>query len=188
MVPPRDDVVCRPDLSLIRQQRDGLDLDEEIVAREARNLDQSAGRPRIAKIFLADGVDLRSITDVADEDSHLADIGKRGAGRGKALFEIFMHLPRLCDDITLADGISVLVFWFHSGNEHHASGAYDRRIVTDRLGNSRDLDLLTSFSVCHRQSLLADTLGAHCFCRYCSSGWGSMAAATCGFAGICLSL
>src|ERR1700730_7504701 len=193
-----DDVVCGadldwtwtglgPTLDITRQQRDGLDLDEEIVAREPRNLNQGAGRTRIAEIFLADFIDLRTIADVADEDGHLADIGERGPDRGQALFEIFMHLPRLRGDVALADGVSILVFRLHSGNEHHPSGTHDRAIVTDRLGNPRDLDLLTPFSARHRH-LLADTSVAHCLWRYCSSGCGSIAATTSGLAGICLSL
>jgi hypothetical protein len=126
----------------IREHRGGFDLDQQIVAHEPRDLDQRAGRAMRAEVFLPHGVDLLAVTDVAEEDRHLAHVGERGAGRGQAALDVLVHLTRLGDDVVAADGLAVLVAGDAARDEHDVPGAHDVREVADRLGHAGDADLL----------------------------------------------
>ena len=57
---------------LLGQDRDRLDLDEQVVSDQTRDLDERAGGTMRPEVFLAGHVDLLAIGDVLEEHGHFA--------------------------------------------------------------------------------------------------------------------
>src|SRR5207247_8720587 len=111
----------------------GFDLDQQVVAHEARDLDEGARRPVRAEVLLADGVDLLAVGHVLEEHRHLADVGEGGAGGDEAALDVLVDLTGLRDDVAAADRLAVLVAGDAAGDEHDRPRAHEVGDVADRL-------------------------------------------------------
>src|SRR5262249_31375365 len=124
------------------QDRDRLDLDEQVVSDQARDLDEGAGGTVRSEVFLTGDVDLLAIGDVLEEHGDLAHVGERGAGGREAPLEILVDLPGLRGGVVAADGAPLRV-----GRE--AAGAHDVGEVADRLGHPWDSNLFAPTDSVH---------------------------------------
>src|SRR5262249_7263726 len=134
---------------LFAQDRDRLDLDEQVVSDQARDLDEGAGGTVRAEVFLAGDVDLLAIGDVLEDHGDLAHVSERGAGGREAALEILVDLPGLRGGVVAADGASLGIGRDAARDEHEAAGAHDVGEVTDGLGHSGDSNLFAPTDSVH---------------------------------------
>src|SRR5690349_19572959 len=87
------------DHALIRDPRDGVDLDEIVGRRHLADLDHGRGRRRRLEKFAPHFVDLVEMLHVADVDVDPADVVHSAAGLLDRGLEILADLPRLHLDI-----------------------------------------------------------------------------------------
>src|SRR3954469_11401651 len=92
----------------VAQMRHGLDLQARAGHGEPADLDERAGRSRLAEERLADRVDPRAVVDVEQVDGDLGDLARGAAGRGEHAAHQREDLPRLRGDV-LADHVALLV-------------------------------------------------------------------------------
>src|SRR5207249_588243 len=134
---------------LLGQDRDRLDLDEQVVSDQARDLDERAGRTVRSEVFLAGDVDLLTIGDVLEEHGDLAHVGERGPRGRETSLEILVDLPRLGGRIVAANRAPRGVGGDAAGDEHEAAGAHDIGEVADGLGHPGNADLFTPTDSVH---------------------------------------
>src|SRR6266516_6582205 len=104
-------VVAARSLALI-SDRDGLYLDQGVVAEEPAHLHERARRRlRRVDIFVADRADGRDLADIPEEVAELDDVVPRGIGGLECTRQVLEDLTRLSLEVPLADQLAVAIEW-----------------------------------------------------------------------------
>src|SRR5438034_28096 len=134
---------------LLGKHGDCLDFHQQIVAHEARDLDQRRGRPVRAEELAARDVDLFTVGGVPQEHGDLAHVGERRARGREARLEVLVHLAGLRHDVLPAHRASLGVRGDAARDEDEAPRLDDVGEVADGLGHARNPNLFAATQLTH---------------------------------------
>src|SRR5262249_24954474 len=129
----------------VRDDGDGVDLDQILGRGHLADLDHGRCRRRRAEVLAPYFVDLLEMLHVADVDVDAADVVHAAGGLFDRRLQILAHLTGLRFDIADAGNRSVCPARGHAGNEYQPPARLDpRRMgkVTGWLADLRRGDLL----------------------------------------------
>lgn len=110
-----------------------FDLDPGARNRKPADLDERARRARVTKELLADGIDLRPVVDVSQEDGHLGDIRKGRAARFEHRRQVGERLTRLRNDVLSTDETAFRIHRDAARHEEELADPDRVGVVADRL-------------------------------------------------------